>query len=190
MDERVLKAREAWVMSHLVVIPELLSLMRESVLTSVAAGTTEFVGSGFESKAPLNLDPADRADLLWSHLCDFTDIVATRIGEPNPIQTTEHRIRARASHEVYIASEAIVNWLLRAIYRIVTDDHIAEYFQREVHVVSVVRDTQRGYQLETRPLPARFRCGVCGVFALVVSFSESGEPEGFECSDCGHSGEV
>ena len=52
------------------------------------------------------------------------------------------------------------------------------------------QDVQRGYQLETRPIPARFRCGVCTAFALVVSFSVSGEPEGFECSECGHSGEV
>lgn len=186
MDDLIVRAREGWVADHLVVIPSLLEHMRESVIPLAAAGTSERVSGSHEPPAPLRLGPADSADELWSYLCDFTDLVATRTGERNPIQTSDRFIRARSPHDAATAAAAVVQWLNRARYRIETDPIIEEYFRRETHLISVVRRAQQLHPVEMRQLPARFRCKVCGDFSVQVEYAVDGDPTGFSCFACGY----
>lgn len=186
MDDYLIQLREAWLVDNLLPIPSLLEHMRELVVPIAAAGTAERVGGSHVPPAPLNLAAADDADRLWSHLCDFADLVGARIGDTPPI-TGDRMIRQRSPADIAARAQILVRWLQTARYRICTDPYFEAYFHPDnLHIVRVSRRAQHRYPLEDKPLPSRFRCKECGEHTVTVRYGVLGGPTGFSCSACSH----
>lgn len=186
----LIEHRERWLANHLVVIPSLLEHMRGSVVPLAASGTSERVGGSQEPPAPLNLRAADDADRLWSHLCHFVGLVATRIGEESPLVIDGRTLRHRSPADVALAAGMLVRWLNRAKYRIATDAFFERYFTSEENLFLEVERARRLHPVEMKQLPARFRCKVCGEFGIRVEYETNGDPAGFTCMECGHAEKV